>query len=82
MKDWKTKPSRVERTCASSSSVSFETSMPSRRYCPDVGRSRHPRMLMSVDLPEPEGPMMARNSPRSTSRLTPRSAGVRPAADE
>ncbi len=35
---------------------------------------------MSVDLPEPDGPMMARNSPRATSRLTPRSAGVNPAA--
>jgi hypothetical protein len=29
---------------------------------------------MSVDLPEPEDPMMATNSPRSTTRLTPRSA--------
>ena len=29
---------------------------------------------MSVDLPEPDEPMMATNSPRSTVRLTPRSA--------
>src|SRR4051794_36701666 len=31
-------------------------------------------MCMKVDLPEPDGPVTARNSPRSTSRLTPRSA--------
>src|SRR5512133_3854772 len=31
-------------------------------------------MCMNVDLPEPEGPVTARNSPDSTSRLTPRRA--------
>ena len=31
-------------------------------------------MCMKVDLPEPEGPVTARNSPASTSRLTPRRA--------
>src|SRR5262245_34395982 len=31
-------------------------------------------MFMSVDLPEPELPMIATSSPCSTSRLTPRSA--------
>ena len=31
-------------------------------------------MFISVDLPEPEGPMMATNSPRSTASDTPRSA--------
>ena len=29
---------------------------------------------MRVDLPEPDWPMMARNSPRSTERETPSSA--------
>ena len=28
-------------------------------YDPAVGLSRQPRMFMSVDLPEPEGPMIA-----------------------
>ena len=28
-------------------------------------------MFISVDLPEPDGPMMATNSPRSTVRLDP-----------
>src|ERR1700690_3249422 len=31
-------------------------------------------MDMSVDLPDPDDPMMATNSPRSTTKLTPRSA--------
>ena len=31
---------------------------------------------MSVDLPEPEGPMMATYSPSSMVRLTPRSAAT------
>ena len=33
-------------------------------------------MWNSVDLPEPDGPMMERNSPFSTLRSTPRSAGT------
>src|SRR5881409_1239534 len=51
-----------------------DTSWPSRKYCPDVGRSRQPTMCMNVDLPDPDGPVTARNSPVCTSRLTPRSA--------
>ena len=31
---------------------------------------------MSVDLPEPDGPMIATNSPSSMVKLTPRKAGV------
>ena len=31
---------------------------------------------MSVDLPEPEGPMMATYSPSLMARLTPRSAAT------
>src|SRR6266849_5046095 len=41
-----------------------ETSIPSRRYRPELGRSRHPSMFMKVDLPLPLAPMIARNSPR------------------
>src|SRR3989344_634210 len=48
---------------ASSSSESFDTSLSSRKYSPLVGVSRHPRMCISVDLPEPEGPITATNSP-------------------
>ncbi len=51
-----------------------------RRRCrrggsePEVGRSRQPRMFMSVDLPEPDGPITATNSPAPIVRSTPSSA--------
>ena len=60
---WKTKPIRRLRTWASSSSVMALTSSPASRNEPDVGTSRQPRMCMSVDLPDPDGPMMATYSP-------------------
>ena len=40
------------------------------------GVSRQPRMCMRVDLPEPEGPMMATYSPWLIDRLTPRNAAT------
>ncbi len=42
--------------------------------CPDVGVSRPPTRCMSVDLPEPDGPMIETNSPAAIDRLTPRTA--------
>ena len=51
-----------------------DTLMPSSRYVPEVGLSRQPRMFISVDLPDPDGPMMATNSPRSISSEMPFSA--------
>ncbi len=36
---------------------------------------------MSVDLPEPDGPMMAVNSPRGSVRSTPSSATTRVAPE-
>ena len=39
------------------------TDTPSRKYSPLVGVSRHPNWLSSVDLPEPDLPMMVTNSP-------------------
>src|SRR6266403_6053109 len=59
---------------ASSSSSSALTSRPASQYLPEVGVSRHPIRFMSVDLPEPEGPMMATYSPRRISTVTPRRA--------
>ena len=50
---------------------------PSRTTSPDVGRSRPPRTWRSVDLPEPDGPIRATNSPASTDSETPRSASTR-----
>ena len=46
-----------------------------------MGRSRQPRMFISVDLPEPDVPMMATNSPvldRPGSRSAARVPGPRP----
>src|SRR5262249_22241626 len=41
---------------------------------PLVGWSRQPMVFIIVDLPEPDGPMMATNSPRAMSSDTPRRA--------
>src|SRR5579872_6155880 len=54
------------------------TFSPSSQISPDVGRSRQPIRFTSVDLPEPDGPMIAIHSPGSTvseklsrARMTP-----------
>ena len=60
---WNTNPIRRLRTWASSSSDMALTSSPASRKVPEVGTSRQPRMCMRVDLPEPDGPMMATYSP-------------------
>ena len=66
---WNTKPMKRLRTSASWSSSS-DGDVVRRRAgtSPDVGTSRQPRMCISVDLPEPDGPMMATNSPSSMRR--------------
>jgi hypothetical protein len=38
---------------------------------PEVGLSRHPIMFINVDLPEPDGPMMAIKSPVLIFKSTP-----------
>src|SRR3989338_1333584 len=48
---------------ASSSSERLEMSFPSNVYVPCVAVSRHPRIFISVDLPDPDGPIIAINSP-------------------
>src|SRR5438105_11956271 len=68
------KPILRLRKLASSDGRRRVISTPSSRYEPLVGRSRQPMRFMKVDLPEPEGPMMATNSPLRTSRLMARSA--------
>jgi hypothetical protein len=47
-----------------------------KKYFPEVGLSSKPRMLSKVDLPQPDGPMMATNSPSSTVKDTLLSAIV------
>src|SRR4029450_13551377 len=50
---------------------------PSTSIAPDVGRSSPPIRLSRVVVPDPEGPMRARNSPRGMSTLTPCSTSMR-----
>ena len=47
------------------------SSRPSTWSEPLVGTSSAPMRFMKVDLPEPEAPVTARYSPRSTSTLMP-----------
>ena len=70
LKLWNTKPMRLLRMSASSGSDSCATSRPSKKYWPLVGRSRQPMMFIIVDLPDPDDPMMATNSPAATETLT------------
>src|SRR3546814_9363353 len=43
---------------------------------PSDGRSRQPRMFIRVDLPEPDWPMIATNSPRRMASETPSRARI------
>ena len=52
------------------------TTSPSIRTSPLVGERKPAMVLSSVDLPQPEGPTMQRNSPFATSRLMSFSTGV------
>ena len=70
LKSWKTKPSRSRRKRASSAAGRFDTLTPSRRMSPALTVSMVEMQLRSVVFPEPEAPMMARNSPSSTVKLT------------
>ena len=74
MKVWNTNPISRFRTRASASSGIRETSCPLSQYSPPVGVSRQPIRFISVDLPEPEGPMIATYSLRRISSDTPLSA--------
>ena len=47
---------------------------PSMATAPASGRSRPPTRCSRVDLPEPDGPMIATNSPAAIDRSTSRSA--------
>src|SRR5258708_31775273 len=51
-------------------------SLPSTSTCPREGCASHPMTYRSDDLPQPEGPITLTNSPGSTLKLTPRSAGT------
>src|SRR5690348_1451963 len=54
---------------------------PSTVTVPASGVSKPATMFNSVDLPQPDGPTMATNSPSATSRPTPSITGSTPVAD-
>ena len=71
---WKMNPMRSRRSWVKRASSRVVSSTPSTRTVPDVGRSSPASTCMSVDLPEPDGPMMAVNSPEGKATSTPSSA--------
>ncbi len=76
LKNWKMNPMLWRRSNVSFLSLSSAISVPSIDTVPDVGRSSPARMCMSVDLPDPDGPMTAANWPAGTSSETPFSAST------
>src|SRR5580658_10380803 len=71
LKVWNTNPISLFRIYASSSSSRSLTRRPASQYFPALGESRHPMRFISVDFPDPEGPMIATYSPLRISRSIP-----------
>src|ERR687887_1119703 len=65
------KPTLSRRSRVSCFSWSLERSVSPMNTCPLVIRSRPARQCIRVDLPEPDGPMMAVNWPAGRSTETP-----------
>ncbi len=76
LKNWKTKPMCSRRSSVTSLSESDATCLPAISTWPPVGLSSAASRCMSVDLPEPDGPMTATSSPGVTESVTPRSAST------
>ena len=68
---WKTKPIRSRRSSVSSRSLSVVRSVSPMKTVPDVSESSPARQCSSVDFPDPDGPMIAVNRPRSNPMVTP-----------
>ena len=64
------------RSRVSSRSFIEVISKPAIQTLPSVGLSSPARMCIRVDLPEPDGPMIAVRQPSSISSETPRSAST------
>ena len=71
LKNWKIMPTCLRRNRAAPASDSMSTRSSPTRTEPEVGRSIPAMRLSSVDLPDPDGPMMATASPGSIRTLTP-----------
>ena len=74
LKDWKIKPTRLLRSRVSERSDSPLSSVPPIITEPDETVSSPARQCISVDFPDPEGPMMAANAPVSKLTVTRSSA--------
>ena len=74
LKAWKTKPTLSRRSRVSSRSDRVFSSTSPMKIRPEVIRSRPARQCIRVDLPDPEGPMMAVNRPLGSSTETLSSA--------
>ena len=68
--DWNTKPMRSRRRSVSSLSDSEPSATSPTKTSPDVRSSSPAAQCMSVDLPEPDGPMIAVNRPAANSTVT------------
>ena len=80
LKDWKTNPTRSRRSLVRSLSPSVVRSVSPMNTWPEVAESRPARQCISVDLPDPDGPMIAVNRPGSTDTETESSATTRVSA--
>src|SRR5690349_19439801 len=67
---WKTNPMRSRRSTVRSRSFRPVSSTPAIRIEPDVAVSRPASKCIRVDLPEPDGPTIAVNSPAGNVTLT------------
>ena len=76
LKSWNTKPRRSRRNFANASSDRSAMLTPSSRILPALMVSMVEIQLSNVVLPEPDAPMIARNSPASTLKFTRSSALV------
>src|SRR5260370_6157736 len=70
------KPISRFRIRARSDRSRLSTGRPFSSYRPSDGESSKPRIARSVDFPQPEGPAIETNSPRSMSRWIPARAWV------
>ncbi len=74
LNDWKMKPIWSRRSLVSCLSFRPVISVSPIQIRPEVTESSPARQCISVDLPEPEGPMIAVNCPRVMSTSTASSA--------
>ena len=74
LNDWNTKPTRCRLSRVSCLSDRPDSSVSPIRTEPAVAVSRPARQCIRVDLPDPDGPMIAVNRARANAAVTPSSA--------